>query len=203
MQGQFFPLLPGSHTSYLGGEGLQHAKLNGRRNDVKKFSCLRYVLYHGISLQLIKESSLTPTKALGQVLCFSFSFFTVASCCSNWWSKWLLDISLKEKVIITLTVKYPRKCQNPKEQYQQLQKQWGENHAGNNYLNSRGKLGQWNNMANQVLFAALLRYVFVISTKGALRRSITYDNHPIHPSQSHPHIALKTASHELRWTKMT
>ena len=104
------------------------------------------------------------------------TIFTVASCCWNWWSKWSLDISLREKVIITLIVKYPRKCRNRKEQYPQLQKQWGENHAGNNYLYSRGKLGQWNNMANQVLFAALLRYVFLICTKGALRRSITYDN---------------------------
>ena len=158
---------------------------------LRKFSCLRYVLDYGISLQLIKESSLRNMNSMGQVLCFSFSFFTVASCCSNWWSKWSLDTSLREKVIITLIVKYPRKCWNRKEQYQQLQKQWGENHAGNNYLYSRGKLGQWNNMANQVLFAALLRYVFLISTKVALRRSITYDNHPIHPSQSHPHIALK------------
>ena len=34
------------------------------------------------------------------------------------------------------------------------------------------------------------------------RRPLTYDNHPIHHIQSHPHIALKTTSHELRWTKM-
>ena len=37
------------------------------------------------------------------------------------------------------------------------------------------------------------------SNEGAFRRPITYDNHPIHPNQN---IALKTTSHELRWTKM-
>ena len=36
-----------------------------------------------------------------------------------------------------------------------------------------------------------------ISTEGALRRPMTYDNHP-----SNPYIALKTSSHELRKTRM-
>ena len=39
---------------------------------------------------------------------------------------------------------------------------------------------------------------FFISTEGALRRHMTYDNHPIHPSQSYTNMALKTASHKLR-----
>ena len=42
----------------------------------------------------------------------------------------------------------------------------------------------------------------LISTKGAPRRPMTYDNHPIHPSQSHTHLALKTTSRELRGTKV-
>ena len=40
-----------------------------------------------------------------------------------------------------------------------------------------------------------------ISTEGAFRRPMTYDNHPIHPSQSHRHIELNPTSHELRCTK--
>ena len=45
----------------------------------------------------------------------------------------------------------------------------------------------------------LLKYKLtpVISTEGAFRRAVTYDNHP-----THPHIALKTTSHELRRSKM-
>ena len=34
-----------------------------------------------------------------------------------------------------------------------------------------------------------------ITTEGALRRPMTFDNHP-----SHPHIALKTTSHGLKWS---
>ena len=44
--------------------------------------------------------------------------------------------------------------------------------------------------------------VTFISTEGALIRPMTYDNHPIHSSQSRPHMASKTTAHELRWTKM-
>ena len=29
MQGQYFPLVPGSHIKYLGGAGLRHAQLTG------------------------------------------------------------------------------------------------------------------------------------------------------------------------------
>ena len=36
----------------------------------------------------------------------------------------------------------------------------------------------------------------LISTEGALRRTMTYDNHPSHPI--HSHKALKTTSDELR-----
>ena len=44
---------------------------------------------------------------------------------------------------------------------------------------------------------------FFISTKGALRRPMTYDNHPIHPCiHPNPQIVLKTTSHELRCFKM-
>ena len=39
---------------------------------------------------------------------------------------------------------------------------------------------------------------FLISTEGVLSGPMTYDNHPIHPPQSHPHIRLKTTPHELR-----
>ena len=37
--------------------------------------------------------------------------------------------------------------------------------------------------------------MIIISTEGALRRPMTFDNHP-----SHPHIALKTTSHGLKWS---
>ena len=46
----------------------------------------------------------------------------------------------------------------------------------------------------------LLGLLTFIGTKGALRRPMTYDDHPIHPS--HPIIALKTTSHELRLTNI-
>ena len=36
-------MVPGSHTNYLGGEGLQHAKLTGIMNDIKKI-CM-FTLY--------------------------------------------------------------------------------------------------------------------------------------------------------------
>ena len=48
------------------------------------------------------------------------------------------------------------------------------------------------------LLIDLSRY-FIISIKGALRRPVTYDNHPI---PSHPRIVLKTISHELRLIEM-
>ena len=36
MQGQYFPLLPGSHIKYLGGAGLQEAQLTGAKNSYAK-----------------------------------------------------------------------------------------------------------------------------------------------------------------------
>ena len=52
----------------------------------------------------------------------------------------------------------------------------------------------------------IISHSAVISTEGALRRSMTYDNHPVPSYPSiHLHIALKTTSislSELRYSKM-
>ena len=49
----------------------------------------------------------------------------------------------------------------------------------------------------------IVEILFVISTEVALRRAMTYDNHPsIHPSQSHLYIALETTSHEDKLTQI-
>ena len=41
-----------------------------------------------------------------------------------------------------------------------------------------------------------LNQSFIISTEGAFRRPMTYDNHPSHLSHPfHPHIAYSTTSH--------
>ena len=45
-----------------------------------------------------------------------------------------------------------------------------------------------------LLTTALTEEWTITSTEGALRLPTTYDNHPIHPTQSHPHIAVKTTS---------
>ena len=44
----------------------------------------------------------------------------------------------------------------------------------------------------------LLEQFVLFSTKDALRRPMTYDNHPIPSHPSNPHKALKTTIHELR-----
>ena len=57
--------------------------------------------------------------------------------------------------------------------------------------------------ASHVVISSFRPCKSIISTEGALRRPVTYDNHPFiqfHPPN--PHLALKTTSHELKWTKM-
>ena len=47
----------------------------------------------------------------------------------------------------------------------------------------------------------MILYMRLISTEGALRRPMIYDNHPI-ASNPNPHIALKTASHDRTRDKL-
>ena len=68
------------------------------------------------------------------------------------------------------------------------------------YIASNTTLHFW--LSDICIFGVnVLALCYVISTEGALRRPMTYDNHPI-PSHPFPHIALKINSHVLRWTKL-